>query len=624
MAEAIWAKDPAIIDRRRRLRLTSEVITDPDHIRRGATGRTRSPRHRQILELGQIAQRGREVWFDIHISTDHPPQPNGLLTPSGVSSTNSASSPGAKFKVCDLRVQLGQPPTEACPEATPWRPTRSSGSATSCRRLRGELPPARRAERQRLGSGDALPQTRSQVWLQAPGYLLQMTRRHFQPILVRSEVAGFEGATTPLSINAKRSDDGRTLVLQVVNPTDAPCPTRLDVAGFTPSNPSPPSEQMSGPLEARNPAEAPDRIVPGRSDWRHGWAQGPPACVVPAPVDHADPVRVGRRWGAGGGWVIVPNEPTRAATARPGSASPGCPGVCRIVRASGWPPCPHAGTKRTRRRRELARENEANRGASGFRRTVACRGRRRGDPEPPGGRRGERIVATKRTHRGIDRVCGHACRHESDDHPSPLHAKVLTKPRPDLVRCVARRDSIVLGPGCNTPFLAFILALNPAGFIFARKTKPIGVVSGGWRRDRSQDSSIFKQGLSRVRAKCVRIQYGASIGSKVIALKLWSSVLRSSPARESRAANSSPPAAQTRRVAIGVDVGPLPSGAGDRGAGSGQEVLDQALNRPVPDFRLGRSTRTRVQPPGAALANWFPRWGIRSAAAQRQPSRTSR
>ena len=119
----------------------------------------------------------------------------------------------------------------------------------------------------------------SQVWLQPPGYLTQMTRRHYQPNLVASAIVGF---AEKLSVNAKRSDDSRTLVLQVVNPTDDPCPTRIELTGFTPTNPVASVEQLAGPLDARNTAEAPRAIIPTRSDWRrNGWDQGPPTTTFP-------------------------------------------------------------------------------------------------------------------------------------------------------------------------------------------------------------------------------------------------------------------------------------------------------------------------------------------------------
>jgi hypothetical protein len=104
------------------------------------------------------------------------------------------------------------------------------------------------------------------VWLQPPGYLIRMASRHLQPILVESRVRVH---ADKLSVNAKRSEDGKTLVVQVVNWGDELRPTRIEFTGFKPTNPSATIEQMAGPLDAANTAEEPDRIRPRRSEWKH-------------------------------------------------------------------------------------------------------------------------------------------------------------------------------------------------------------------------------------------------------------------------------------------------------------------------------------------------------------------
>ena len=74
IAEAMWAKDPGLI-------LVvgdfayNKVIVDPYHFEGGAAANSLAA-HRKILELAR--EHGREVWFDIHVWTDHPPEPNGM------------------------------------------------------------------------------------------------------------------------------------------------------------------------------------------------------------------------------------------------------------------------------------------------------------------------------------------------------------------------------------------------------------------------------------------------------------------------------------------------------------------------------------------------------------------
>ncbi len=66
--------------------------------------------------------------------------------------------PGGEFQGGHLRIQLGQPRPETGPEQRPGPPRRRAARPGRAGRLRGELPPARRAERQRVGSGAAVPQ----------------------------------------------------------------------------------------------------------------------------------------------------------------------------------------------------------------------------------------------------------------------------------------------------------------------------------------------------------------------------------------------------------------------------------------------------------------------------------
>jgi alpha-L-arabinofuranosidase len=98
-----------------------------------------------------------------------------------------------------------------------------------------------------------------------------MISRTSQPLLVKSEV---QGAGRQLDVNAKRSEDGKTLVLQVVNLGDKPMPTAIHLDGFTPSKPTVFVEELAGPLNAVNTAEQPNRMTPKRSDWRHELANG--------------------------------------------------------------------------------------------------------------------------------------------------------------------------------------------------------------------------------------------------------------------------------------------------------------------------------------------------------------
>jgi alpha-L-arabinofuranosidase len=94
---------------------------------------------------------------------------------------------------------------------------------------------------------------------------------NYLPNLVRCQVVA---ARDTLDVNAKRSVDGRTLALQVVNPTDKAIPTQIQIAGFSPNRPVAQVTELSGPLALRNSADHPNTIVPHQRQWQHGLKNG--------------------------------------------------------------------------------------------------------------------------------------------------------------------------------------------------------------------------------------------------------------------------------------------------------------------------------------------------------------
>src|SRR5262249_6895514 len=75
--------------------------------------------------------------------------------------------------------------------------------------------------------------TPARVWLQPPGYVTQMLSRNYLPQLVKSDVTG---AKDLLDVTAKRSEDGKTLVLQVVNRANQPTTAAIYLGGFLPAS----------------------------------------------------------------------------------------------------------------------------------------------------------------------------------------------------------------------------------------------------------------------------------------------------------------------------------------------------------------------------------------------------
>jgi alpha-L-arabinofuranosidase len=116
------------------------------------------------------------------------------------------------------------------------------------------------------------------VWPQPPYYVTQMVARNFAPIVVAATV---ENAAS-LDVSAKRSDDSKTLVLQVVNTGDRPVTAGLEFAAFVPEQTEAHVEELVGELDAVNTAAEPGKICSSTKQWPHGIGAGSPRYTFPA------------------------------------------------------------------------------------------------------------------------------------------------------------------------------------------------------------------------------------------------------------------------------------------------------------------------------------------------------
>jgi hypothetical protein len=105
-----------------------------------------------------------------------------------------------------------------------------------------------------------------------------MIARSYQPVKAPVRV---EGAKSQLQVTAARSQDGKTLVLRVVNGGDRAVTARLRVEGFTPTRPEASVEELSGPIDGVNTADEPRRVAPRSGPWRHGLGGAGPAYEFP-------------------------------------------------------------------------------------------------------------------------------------------------------------------------------------------------------------------------------------------------------------------------------------------------------------------------------------------------------
>ncbi len=112
--------------------------------------------------------------------------------------------------------------------------------------------------------------TPTQVWGMPPYYAQQMIARHYQPLCIRADAAGDgEADDAALDITATRSENGRTVVLKIVNLQAQPQPISIDL-GTLVGLPSVRINTLSGPLEGANSPQEPRQIAPVEQEQTRG------------------------------------------------------------------------------------------------------------------------------------------------------------------------------------------------------------------------------------------------------------------------------------------------------------------------------------------------------------------
>lgn len=101
--------------------------------------------------------------------------------------------------------------------------------------------------------------TPTQVWGMPPYYAQQMASENHLPLRVWSEAHGGSDVTAAVS------EDGKSLVIHVVNYTGKPVDADIEVKGFKGQKSSANISTLSGNLSDRNTPDEPGKIVPQRS-----------------------------------------------------------------------------------------------------------------------------------------------------------------------------------------------------------------------------------------------------------------------------------------------------------------------------------------------------------------------
>lgn len=261
LAEAIWAKDPNVIlvvgdfEYKR-------PITDPYKFE-GAPRIKTLAAHKKILDLAKA--HGREVGFDVHIWNHNPRDAHAHIAALATfEAALKAISPGASFQICILE--------ENATNHSVRRAVAHGETINGLMRLghRVRIVCAANALQPDGQNDNGWDQglvflNPAKAWLQPPAYVTQMVSKNAQARVVDASVTGADG---DLDVTATRDADGKLLILQVTNVADAPRTSQVEIEGFTPSKASATVEELTGPLDASNTAEAPTRIRPRRGEWK--------------------------------------------------------------------------------------------------------------------------------------------------------------------------------------------------------------------------------------------------------------------------------------------------------------------------------------------------------------------
>ena len=266
LAEAIWAKDPDVI-------LVvgdfayDKAITDPYNF--GGAPRIKTlAAHKKILDLAR--EHGREVWFDVHINTEHPPQPDGIPGVRSFVEQLGKLSPGANYKVAVFEFNANNHALKrALANSLAINQLERAGERIAVACSANCLQPYKQNDNG--WNQGLLFLSPSQVWPQPPYYVTQMVSHNYLPLCVKAMCSA--PATRSTSPRA-RVEDGKALTLQVVNPGNQAVPARLALEGFSPEHATAQVTVLTGEWDGINTPEDPSHIKPAASEWRPDFGAG--------------------------------------------------------------------------------------------------------------------------------------------------------------------------------------------------------------------------------------------------------------------------------------------------------------------------------------------------------------
>ena len=265
-AKRIWAKDSQITlivgDF-----VYGQPIRDPFKFSGAASGITSLAGQQRILKFAK--QNNREVWFDLHVGTDGPRPDSTFSSMFTFRDALANLADGARHKVVIFEFNSGN---------HTQRRALANALAINAIERDGKIPIALAAnclqvDRQNDNGWNQglLFMNPKQVWLQPPGHVAKMFSTNYQPLALKCNVSG---AIDGFDVSVKKSDDGRTLTIQAVNPTDHPQPATIAFRGFKPVAKTARVLELAGELNAANTDDKPQAIAPTERDWPHAQEQG--------------------------------------------------------------------------------------------------------------------------------------------------------------------------------------------------------------------------------------------------------------------------------------------------------------------------------------------------------------
>jgi alpha-L-arabinofuranosidase len=272
IARALWTHDPTLILTVGDLTYANE-ITDPFHIAGADIGAPRPltslAAHQKILALAK--EFGAEVWFDVHLWSEDVAKPADIGPLASYEAALQKLADGAKFQVVTYELNANSHDLN--------RALANARSINKIERL-GLEPVVTSANALQVdGQNDngwnqgLLFMNPEKVWLQPPGYVTQMLARERLDNVVQADCDNAQ-----LDVTGVASAAGNKLALQVINIGDTAVATSIQLAG---ASSSAQVEELAGPLNGVNTANAPDAIRPREFAWQPSWHDGAASYTFP-------------------------------------------------------------------------------------------------------------------------------------------------------------------------------------------------------------------------------------------------------------------------------------------------------------------------------------------------------